>query len=451
MEPAPERVRRTTRRPTLPPEKNTGRVQDKYSAYDDFAWEEIEKFLRTKWPQWKDFNPRKFNDNWQFEIPVKLTDLNTWLGVQVLPCTNDPSAQQVVAQKKDPKCRFIYLYAEHSRDKLKFTLDSLCQLLTYYQVMPEYLDFMLVFGSKSDERDLRFSGFRDQIRLKPSASGRHDIPELGRSGKVFQLCYNLKSVYMKSSSKENRKLDAWSIRNAAFYHQFDVEYGTTLWIVTKGGRDILDQYQNLISSGAQSGEICYDDLASSYRSTLATHLLYCHWSTEDWRWYIGWLEDIVDRESGMAVDGLRGHGYAHKEYEPWDIQDLQHWQDKTNETVMVIEANAKILRSLRKFYSDLVVKKDFPLALRNACEDDMDAFFSQLDGFIDDFDMQIARARLLANIISDRKELVLQHLQSQASDRTEQLNRNLERETVVMRIITIVTLIYLPATFVSVS
>ena len=55
------------------------------------------------------------------------------------------------------------------------------------------------------------------------------------------------------------------------------------------------------------------------------------------------------------------------------------------------------------------------------------------------------------NIISDRKELVLQHLQSQASERTEQLNRNLEREAVVMRIITIVTLIYLPATFVSVS
>jgi Mg2+ and Co2+ transporter CorA len=45
----------------------------------------------------------------------------------------------------------------------------------------------------------------------------------------------------------------------------------------------------------------------------------------------------------------------------------------------------------------------------------------------------------------------LQHLQSQVSDRTEQLNKNLEKEAVVMRIITILTLIYLPATFVSVS
>jgi hypothetical protein len=152
----------------------------------------------------------------------------------------------------------------------------------------------------------------------------------------------------------------------------------------------------------------------------------------------------------MAVDGLRGAGYAHKEYEPWDIQDLQHWQDKTNETVMVLEANTKILRALRRFYSDLTARKDFPQALRDLCEDDLDTFFSQLDEITSDFDIQISRAKLLVNIISDRKELVLQHLQSQASERTEQLNKNLEREAIVMRIITIVTLLYLPATFVSV-
>lgn len=153
----------------------------------------------------------------------------------------------------------------------------------------------------------------------------------------------------------------------------------------------------------------------------------------------------------MAVDGLRGDGYAHKQYKPYDIQDLQHWQDKANEAVMVLEANAGILKSLRRFYADLIVRKDFPGSLRTACEDDLDVFFSQLDEITNDFQMQIARAKLLVNIINDRKELVLQHLQGQATERTERLNRNLEREAVVMRIITIVTLLYLPATFVSVS
>ena len=46
---------------------------------------------------------------------------------------------------------------------------------------------------------------------------------------------------------------------------------------------------------------------------------------------------------------------------------------------------------------------------------------------------------------------VLQHFQGQAAERTEQLNLNLRKEAVVMRIITRVTLLYLPATFVLVG
>ena len=201
--------------------------------------------------------------------------------------------------------RYRCIYAENSRDKLKLTRESLCQIMSYYQVMPVYLDFMLVFGSKSDARDLRFSGFRDQIQLKPSASGHHGIPELGRSGRIFQLCYNLKSVHLEKRGSEQPEPTDWSIRDAAFYHQFDVEYGTTLWIVTKGGLDVLDRYQELVGPSVRPGQGTYDDLASCFRSTLATHLLYCHWSTEDWRWYIVWLEEIVDKEVCVVVMILR--------------------------------------------------------------------------------------------------------------------------------------------------
>jgi len=179
--------------------------------------------------------------------------------------------------------------------------------MSYHQIMPVYLDFMLVFGSKSDAKDLRFSGFRDQIQLKPPTSGHHEIPELGRSGKIFQLCYNLKSVHLEKRGSEKPEPTDWSIRDAAFYHQFDVEYGTTLWIVTKGGLDILDRYQELVGPSVRPGQGAYDDLASCFRSTLATHLLYCQWSTEDWRWYIVWLEEIVDEEVRIIMMILMGN------------------------------------------------------------------------------------------------------------------------------------------------
>lgn len=153
----------------------------------------------------------------------------------------------------------------------------------------------------------------------------------------------------------------------------------------------------------------------------------------------------------MALYGPRGEGFAHRDYKPYDIQDLQRWQDRANEAVMVLEANTGVLKSIHTFYHGLFGRKDFPVDLKNACEDDLQTFTSQLDEIINDFHMQTSRAKLLVKIISDRKELVLQHLQGQAAERTENLNRNLEREAVVMRIVTIVTLVYLPATFTSVS
>lgn len=152
----------------------------------------------------------------------------------------------------------------------------------------------------------------------------------------------------------------------------------------------------------------------------------------------------------MAIYGPRGPGYAHKEYRPYHIQDLQYWHDKTNEAVMVLEANVEVLKALCRFYAKLKDHKDFPDDIRDACVDDVSTFSAHLDEIIDDLKMQISRTKLLSNIISDRKELLLQHLQGQAADRTEKLNQNLEREAIVMRIITTVTLIYLPATFVSV-
>ncbi|KAF2477653.1 uncharacterized protein BDR25DRAFT_249788 [Lindgomyces ingoldianus] len=375
-------------------------------------------------------------------------ELTQWLGVTVIQDPVNAGHKIVTVQKRDPKCRFIYIYAEHARDQLKTTRSSITQLLTFHQVMPVYLDFMLVFGAQSDPKDLRFSGFREQSIMQNPPRGP-TIPELDRSGRHFQMCYNLKGVTFKKKSDESIKLDEWSIRQAAVYHQFDVVFGTTLWIVTKGRIDIQQRYKELTGPDGRPEDKSFATLEECFRSSLAAHLLYCHWSTEDWRWYIRWLERVIDAESSMAIYGPRGPGYAHKEYRPYHIQDLQYWQDKTNEAVMVIEANVEVIKALRRFYINLKVHKDFPTTLKNACSDDLSTFVAHLDEIIDDFGMQISRTKLLAKIISDRKELVLQHLQGQAAERTEQLNLNLEREAIVMRIVTIVTLIYLPATFVS--
>jgi hypothetical protein len=73
---------------------------------------------------------------------------------------------------------------------------------------------------------------------------------------------------------------------------------------------------------------------------------------------------------------------------------------------MVLEANFDILGSLKHFYVGLMQLNDFPQELKDQCEGDISTFASHLDTITYDFKMQIARAKLLAGIINDRKGLV---------------------------------------------
>lgn len=159
-------------------------------------------------------------------------------------------------------------------------------------------------------------------------------------------------------------------------------------------------------------------------------------------------------------------------YKPSHLQDIQSYEDMTNEAVMVLESNATVLTSLREHYESLLENKDFPI--RDAVRENVLEFGRQLQDAVHMTHTHVSRAKLLIRIASDRKHLVsilvqcfnasvclpaqvLSHMQSQATEKMEILTKNMyemgiaaQREAVTMRIITIVTLIYLPATFVSV-
>ncbi|KAI9795256.1 MAG: hypothetical protein M1833_007278 [Piccolia ochrophora] len=367
--------------------------------------------------------------------------LKAWLG------DKSTTRSGALATKKDRKCRFIFISSGHSRAPLKITRRMLVRILSYHQVMPSYLDFISVFGSHRLSRELRFSGFREQTLLTHPPDGLA-VRNLGRTGRQFQLCYNLKAVACLSNASTTIKNKEWSIRQAAFHHQFDVVEGTTLWIITKGNLDMKERIQSLTSKDGRQEDRSFGTLEECFKSSLAVHLLYCHWSMEEWRWYIQWLEDVID------LEGPRGVREAQHNYTSRDLQTVQNYEDKTNEAIMILEANADVLKALCKFYETLKENQDFPP--RRTCYENINIFSTQVDDIIYDSKMQVSRAKLLVRITADRKNLVLQHLQSQTTDKMEALTRSMhsigimsQKEAIAMRIITVVTLIYLPATFVS--
>ncbi|KAI1775400.1 hypothetical protein F4818DRAFT_416492 [Hypoxylon cercidicola] len=397
----------------------------------------------------------------EWEIPIRDLDdasvvdkcniqslemLHQWLGLRIQVSASSSPLAVVTGMKEDPKCRFVCIYGMHSRSKLKLTRAMLVDILTFHQVMPDFLDFLYVFGQKSEPLDLQFSGFREQVVLS-NPPGDLVQPGLGRSGKHYQICYNLKGVALSEENKEDIMENMWSIRQAAFHHQFDVVNGNALWIVIKGNLEIQQRFKALTDRNARPQDKSFGNAEDCFRSSLSAHLLYCHWAIEDWRWYIRWLERVVDKQHIMSVLGPSGVGYAHKTYTAQDIQDLQIWEERTRQAIMALEGNVDVMSALMMFYRRVVQDRNFPL--RKKCSSDVMTFAVQVGNILSDHRMQIKRAEFLVRTISDRRQLVIQHLQSQSASRAERLSRNMEQEQVFMLIITVVTLIYLPPTFVS--
>lgn len=169
----------------------------------------------------------------------------------------------------------------------------LVRILSHYQVIPSYIDFLLVFGVHKHTREKRFSAFHSQIQLEYTPSLAVDY--LRRSGRQFQLCYNLKSVGRWTEPGQLAASDdQWSFRQGAFHHQFDILKGTALWIITRASLDLKQRIEEATGKTGRSEDRQFQTPEQCLKSTLAIHLLLCHWASENWRTYFQWLEDTVE-------------------------------------------------------------------------------------------------------------------------------------------------------------
>lgn len=189
--------------------------------------------------------------------------------------------------------RRSFIHARHSRAPLSIAQDMFKFLASYHQISPSFLDFVFPFGSQVGARDAYFSGLRDESRI--AANDRFvEIPQLLRSGSDLRLCYNLRSVEPSESDPQL----PWSIRQCAIYHSFDIQTGQALWVTVKGNELMkeLVHDEGMLAPLSQS-----KSRSELFSSTLDVHLMFCDWSSENWRWYVNDLEEKVRQLAPGAI------------------------------------------------------------------------------------------------------------------------------------------------------
>ncbi|KAL9612989.1 MAG: hypothetical protein Q9167_002466 [Letrouitia subvulpina] len=161
--------------------------------------------------------------------------------------------------------------------------------------MPEFVDFLFSFGYQSHAQDPYFSSFRQRTSLFDSSQPLN-IPELNWSGHELQVCYNLKSAERSGSGPND-----WSIRPCAVHHTMDMKNVRANWIVIKGNDVMKDCIEQATTGQGHSTISSFDTLDKSFAASLATHLIFCGWAAERWRWYINNLEDQFQSSSRRTL------------------------------------------------------------------------------------------------------------------------------------------------------
>ncbi|KAI8624161.1 hypothetical protein F5Y19DRAFT_337129 [Xylariaceae sp. FL1651] len=381
--------------------------------------------------------------------------LKEWLGDTYERDANNPAKFiGALATRPDPQCRFIFLITDSALAPLEMTRDCLLRILTYHQVMPTYIDFLLVYGAQEEDRELRFNSFRTRTTFVNPEPGSI-IPDLNRSGRQHEICYNLKAVAPKDAGKSQFVKKRWKIRQSAIYHRFDLGTASALWIIADPREAVKGIIGEILPEGATPKLFQFSTLPESFNSSLNTHLALAQWASDEWRWHLQSLEETVDNLTRPALlfdDSNR----LQPRIRPRAVTRVQEYEDKINEAVMVMESNIKIMTSLLSSYKTLVEDPEFPSSDADACRKALKRFTTQMDEFIYDLQTQVERGKILSRITSDRKNIVLQQAQMHTAARQERLTDSMwhfaergQKEAIAMRTITIITLLYLPPTFVS--
>ncbi|KAK3392809.1 hypothetical protein B0H63DRAFT_2043 [Podospora didyma] len=381
--------------------------------------------------------------------------LSQWIGDEFQQDPRSPT--KVLAAKPDPQCRYIFLPSRSSVKPLELTQNALKRILSYHQVAPCLLDFLYCYGHAdgTETESARFSGLRTEKTLRGSNPALN-IPALNRSGRRYQMCYTLKGVDLKTADATGKAIidKTWRTRPALIHHQFDIEKGTQLWIIG----DPLQGIQNLITEHIhekKSHAARYGTFAQSFKSSLDSHLLYAQWACEGWRWHVQSLEEIFDKITDAVVTpGTHPQGNINWMPEALVITQLR--EEYLLDSITALDSNVAILNRLGAFYKGLIQDPAWPQAELAAAQHCVSEFVSQLEEYTYDMGTHLKRARLTAQRSKDRKDILIQHLNTQNASKQEAYTHVMWEQqqksgidAVAMKVITVITLVYLPMTFVS--
>ncbi|KAH7403386.1 hypothetical protein BKA64DRAFT_448559 [Cadophora sp. MPI-SDFR-AT-0126] len=350
------------------------------------------------------------------------------LDIEALSASGRPSRQRFCDSKSldsyitkavHPATRIISFHSQNSLGPLKVTAESLLRILSHYEIGTEFLDLLFVFGEKPNQADVGVGG----LNVTHRADGSYD------------MCYLM--VYAEESREKDRS--SWPIRQTAVFHRFVPNSTGHLWIF------IHPMPNSVLQQRLETYQFSGDEIPNCHWNL---HLLAISSYIEGGRWYLRSLsdefEDIAD--VALTLDFSRPGDYTEGFR---TLTKLQYLQERILPLPARNETSIFTVRELQTVYALFRTLELHDDSSARIIQNSLSLFGAKYRGNLAGVEVLRSRVQGVIKLLSVALNLKNQSTSVDINHNMLLLTKDTVDDSATVRVVTLVTLIYLPASFIS--
>ncbi|CAO2658701.1 Nn.00g064240.m01.CDS01 [Neocucurbitaria sp. VM-36] len=367
----------------------------------------------------------------------------------------DPSNMVEFIQRTKNDFRVFYLRQRHSYSRIQITKQLFEQLLKSCNVFPRFNEYLIGFGSKKSDAEVG----PPPLKFRPLCTAHSN------AYRGFECSYILR--YVEFTNRPGGK-KPWSLRQFAVYHRYKPSQRSrcSTWILVGASQRTelrLDRYTRSI-----------DDLIQA--NPFELHVIFLDTAIASWRPHLVYLTQLVTYQSNKAIGIMIGDDNASEQLlsiEVEDHQDLKQIEDEVSDLMLCLDSTLDTVSTFEEMYDHFRSHQDDTESIRESPSRSVygsDAVVFALKEKAKEILYTRKKAEALLSKVQNTRTLISSLLERQSGHNIDQqiaalhkLERQGQDENVIMRqlaeksshdsssmrILTIITMIYLPCTIVS--
>ncbi|RAL04458.1 uncharacterized protein BO80DRAFT_462077 [Aspergillus ibericus CBS 121593] len=335
--------------------------------------------------------------------------------------TRSESFESYISTNTKPDARIVSICSRNSINPLQITEQALCRLMKLYEIEADFFDIVVSFGDKPRNSDAGLG----EMKVKQRPDGSYDM----------QYLLTYADEYKVNGSTK------WTIRQIGVFHRYKPSGSGNLWVFlhAKPSAKLLQQVETRFADGPS---LLGHDWFSLHSLILSSYLV-------NWRWGIRNIGDQLESSADIALtrDLSKSEDIDQNVLlellKPQHLGDtilpLSSWMGVALATISKMQEINALL-----YFKGLTTEKAYDRAAG-----DLASYQVNLEGHLRSVGVLERKAQgiseLLAVALSQRNQAVIIDInQSMLKLTDEGFDDN-----ATVKVVTLVTLIYLPASFVS--